>query len=603
MTGDSKGEMSKVVGIDLGTTFSVAAYVERGRVKVIPTPEGGNLIPSVVAFTDGKAPVVGKVARAQAAANPSGTILSIKRLMGSDERIEIGKKSFTPQEISGFILSKVKSDVEEYLDENIEKAVITVPAYFDDNQRQATIEAGKLAGLNVMRIISEPTAAALAYGLHKENIHHIVVWDLGGGTFDVSILELGDGVFEVKAVNGNTHLGGDDWDRKIMNYLIDEFRNRYGIDLSESRIACQRLKEAAEKAKKELSIKCFTKLGIPCVVDGINLEMNLSRGKFEDITHDLLEMMIAPTRQALSDAKLSIDDIDQIVLVGGSTRMPAVQGLAKHLFNKEPYKNLNPDEVVAIGAAIQSGILTGEVRNVALVDVTPLSLGIEAQGGIFAKIIERNTAIPRTAGQIFTTAEDNQTQVDIHILQGERALAADNISLGEFTLKDIPFARKGEPQVEVTFHIDSNGVLEVTAQDLYMENEESVVLKSPKRMSEEQIQKIVKEAKSYSIRDKKRKEKIQIEILAENMISAARLVMEEGKEVLTNSECDRLEGAILEVKTALARRNAEEIKLRTNNLKELIEIIYNGIKPMIGKSRLSAGFDIQSCQTIIEQQI
>ncbi|MBU4445761.1 molecular chaperone DnaK, partial [bacterium] len=564
-----------------GTTFSVAAYAEKGRVRVIPTPEGGNLIPSVVAFTDGKAPVVGKVARSQAVANPLGTVLSVKRLMGSDEKIEIGEKSFTPQEISGFILSKVKSDVEEYLDEEVKRAVITVPAYFNDNQRQATIEAGKLAGLDVMRIISEPTAAALAYGLHKENIHHIVVWDLGGGTFDVSILELGDGVFEAKSVNGNTHLGGDDWDRRIVEYMMGKFTNRHGIDLNENRTACQRLKEAAEKAKKELSVKRYTNIRIPFIVSGVNLGMSLNREKFEDITQDLLEMMITPTRQALSDAKLSIDDIDQIVLVGGSTRMPAVQELARRIFNKEPYKNLNPDEVVALGAAIQSGILTGEVRDVALVDVTPLSLGIEVQGSIFTKIIERNTAIPTSAGQIFTTAEDNQTQVDIHILQGERALAADNISLGEFTLKDIPFAQKGEPQIEVTFHIDSNGVLKVTAQDLYTENEDSVVLTSPKRMTEEQIRKIVKEAKAYSIKDKEHKKEIQTKIRAENMILAARLVMEEGKEVLAYSECDMVEKIIFELKSALTQGDIEGIRLKTEELRMLNKSIYNSAKSRI----------------------
>lgn len=571
-------KMSKTIGIDLGTTFSVAAYIENGKAKVIPSSEGGNLIPSVVAFTESGSKLAGRLAKAQAAANPARTITSIKRWMGSDKNIEIDGKIYTPQEISGLILRKVKKEAEAFLGQEVKKAVITVPAYFNDNQRQATMEAAVLTGLDVMRIINEPTAASLAYGLHKEDAHLILVWDLGGGTFDVSILELGQGVFEVKAVNGDTHLGGDDWDRRITDYLAEEFKKIHKIDLRGNRIALQRLKEASEKAKKDLSQKPVTNIRIPFIAQDKELEASLIRAKFEELTKDLLEKMIGPTKQALKDAKLSPHDIDKVVLVGGSTRMPAVQKLARELFGKEPYMDIDPDEAVAIGAAIQAGILTGEVNDVTLVDITPLSLGIETIGGISTKIIERNNSIPVSRSQIFTTARDNQTQVDIHILQGERALAKDNISLGKFTLDNIPSARRGEPQIEVAFQIDANGILQVSALDLHTENQKSIRLSSSNRLSQDQINRMLEEAKIYTEEDEKSKEYIQIGIKAEGMMASAQIIIEEGYEILDRFQKDELEKGILKIKTALAQGKGEEIKLETNRLKKLIEVIYDEVK-------------------------
>lgn len=570
-------KMSKTIGIDLGTTFSVAAYIENGKAKVIPSSEGGNLIPSVVAFTESGSKLAGRLAKAQAAANPARTITSIKRWMGSDKNIEIDGKIYTPQEISGLILRKVKKEAEAFLGQEVKKAVITVPAYFNDNQRQATMEAAVLTGLDVMRIINEPTAASLAYGLHKEDAHLILVWDLGGGTFDVSILELGQGVFEVKAVNGDTHLGGDDWDRRITDYLAEEFKKIHKIDLRGNRIALQRLKEASEKAKKDLSQKPVTNIRIPFIAQDKELEASLIRAKFEELTKDLLEKMIGPTKQALKDAKLSPHDIDKVVLVGGSTRMPAVQKLARELFGKEPYMDIDPDEAVAIGAAIQAGILTGEVNDVTLVDITPLSLGIETIGGISTKIIERNNSIPVSRSQIFTTARDNQTQVDIHILQGERALAKDNISLGKFTLDNIPSARRGEPQIEVAFQIDANGILQVSALDLHTENQKSIRLSSSNRLSQDQINRMLEEAKIYTEEDEKSKEYIQIGIKAEGMMASAQIIIEEGYEILDRFQKDELEKGILKIKTALAQGKGEEIKLETNRLKKLIEVIYQSL--------------------------
>jgi len=570
--------MSKAIGIDLGTTFSVVAYIENGKASVIPSREGGNLVPSVVAFTEDGAQLVGKVARAQAVANPAWTIASIKRCMGSDKKIAVNGKIYTPQEISGLILRKVKKEAEEFLGQEVKKAVITVPAYFNDNQRQATMEAAILSGLEVMRIINEPTAASLAYGLHKEDAHHILVWDLGGGTFDVSILELGQGVFEAKAVSGNTQLGGDDWDQRIMDYLAEEFKKVHKIDVREDRIALQRLKEASEKAKKELSLKFVANIRIPFVAQEKDLETSLSRAKFEELSKDLLEKMIAPTKQALKDANLTPQDIDRVVFVGGSTRMPAVQQLARELFGKEPYRDINPDEVVAVGAAIQAGVLAGVVNEVTLVDVTPLSLGLETMGGIFTKIIERNTSIPVSRSQIFTTARDNQTQVDIYILQGERALASDNISLGKFTLDNIPFARRGEPQIEVTFHIDTNGILQVSALDLHTENQKSIKLNSPKRLSQGQMNKMLEKAEIYAEDDEKRKEHIKIGIQAEGMIASAHMVIEEGLEILDKFQMDEIEMAILKVKKALAQGKSKKIKLQTDELRKLIGVIYDEIK-------------------------
>lgn len=584
--------MSKVIGIDLGTTFSVAAFMNNGRPEIIPNVEGGRLTPSVVAFTEGGGQLIGNLARTQAVANPEHTISSIKRSMGTDKKIEIKGKKYSPQEISSFILRKVKEDAEDYLNEKIKKAVITVPAYFNDNQRQATMEAGALAGLEVMRILNEPTAASLAYGLHKKDAHYILVWDLGGGTFDVSILELGNGVFEVKAVGGNTLLGGDDWDQRIIDFLADRFKELHGVDLRKDSIALQRLKEASEKAKKDLSTRTSTNIKIPFIWQGEDLLIALSREQFEELTRDLLEKMIGPTKQTLSDAKLTPNQIDEVVLVGGSTRMPAVQRLAKELLEKEPYKDINPDEAVALGAAIQANILIGEIKDVVLIDVTPLSLGIETEGGIFAKIIERNTAVPTSSGQIFTTAKDNQGQVDIHVLQGERLLVSDNISLGKFEFSDIPLSRRGEPQIEVTFHLDVNGILQVRGLDLYTENEKSVQISSSSRLPQEQISKMIKDAQIHAEDDQKRKEEIQIGIQAESMIQAAQIVLEEGESSIDKSDVNKIEKLILAIKTTLYKGEYKDTKTKIDELRKLVEFFYNVFKQkarMAENSRIKVG--------------
>ncbi len=501
--------------------------------------------------------------------------------MGSEHRVIVGESEFTPQEISGFILGKIKKDIQDKLQQAVSKVVITVPAYFDDNQRQATIEAGKLAGFDVMRIISEPTAAALAYGLHREDIHNILVWDLGGGTFDVSILELGDGVFEVKAVNGNTHLGGDDWDQKIVEHLIERIRNEEGIDITEDRPSLQRLKEAAEKAKIKLSSREITRIRLPFVSGRVEFQTELTRYKFNELGKDILRKMVEPTKQAMADARLSSNNIDRVVLVGGSTRMPAVQNLAKELFQKEPYRKINPDEVVAIGAAVQAGILLGEIEDVALVDVTPLSMGIETQGGIFAKLIERNSSIPISAGQIFTTAKDNQAQVDIRIFQGERALTMDNIYLGEFILEDIPLARRGTLQIEVTFHIDQNGILSASALDLHTEIEKSIVLKSSQRMTEDQINRSIKEAERYSEEDEKQRTYIQLGIQAENMIAAAEVFVEENEESLNQGDVAVVRKCIFDVQNALAGGDPDEIELTTKELKKCLQSVSDQVKRVL----------------------
>lgn len=565
-----------IIGIDLGTTNSVVAFVEGGRATIIPNNEGSRLTPSVVAFTKNGKRLVGQLARRQAVANPQHTIASIKRRMGSDYRVKIDGKEYAPQEISSLILQKLKTDAENYLGERVEKAVITVPAYFNDNQRQATKDAGIIAGLEVIRIINEPTAASLAYGLDMEDVHTILVWDLGGGTFDVSTLELGEGVFEVKAVNGNTWLGGDDWDERIIDYLADEFQKEHEIDLRQDEMTFQRLKEAAEKAKIELSTTLTTDIKLPFITtspDGpLHLEATLSRVKFEELTKDLLQKMIGPTKQVLADAHLEPEEIDRVVLVGGSTRMPAVQELVRSLIGKEPYKNINPDEAVAIGAAIQAGVLTGQVRKVVLVDVTPLSLGIETQGGIFAKIIERNTTIPTSKGQIFTTARDNQSEVDIHILQGEREIASYNMSLDRFQLTDIPLAPRAEPRIEVTFEIDVNGILHVSAKDLHTDNERRIRTTSSNKLTEQEIERMIKEAQVYSEEDKRQREEIQIRIQAESMIYAAQGCIKEAKDIADKAQVEEIEKAIRKIKTALADGESQKIKSRTEELKELIKI-------------------------------
>ncbi|MCG2675930.1 molecular chaperone DnaK [bacterium] len=574
--------MAKVIGIDLGTTFSVAAHMVNGRAEVLPNAEGGRLTPSVVAFTRDGRRLVGQLARRQAVANPEKTIASIKREMGTDYKVKIDGREYTPQEISSLILRKVKNDAQNYLGEEIKKAVITVPAYFNDSQRQATKDAGIIAGLDVLRIINEPTAAALAYGLEREDIHTILVWDLGGGTFDVSILELGEGVFEVKAVNGNTRLGGDDYDQRIIDYLTEEFEGEEGIDLRGNRMAWQRVREAAEEAKIELSQRLITEINLPFIArdeqGSRHLNVTLTREKFEAMTEDLRKKMVGPTKQALTDAGLKPGDIDRVILVGGATRMPAVQELVREMFGKEPYKEINPDEVVAMGAAIQAGILTGEVKERVLIDVTPLSLGIVTQGGIFARIISRNTTIPTSCGQIFTTARDNQTVVDVHVLQGEREMARDNISLGKFQLGDIPPQPRGIPQIEVSFDIDVNGILHVTACDLHTENEQKVRITSSRRLSEEEIERMVKEAKIHAQEDRRKKEEVQIGIQAENMIYAAQMTREEGKDIVDKSDLEEMERAILELKTALAGGDSQEIKSRTEDLKKVIELLYREIK-------------------------
>jgi molecular chaperone DnaK len=569
--------MAKAIGIDLGTTYSVAAVIEDGRAKVIKNAEGENLTPSVVAETAHGHRLVGSVAKSQASANPERTVASIKRQMGTDFRVTLNGRSYSPQEISAFILRKIKADVENYFREEIEKAVITVPAYFNDGQRHATKEAGIMAGFDVIRIINEPTAASLAYGLDREEIQTILVWDLGGGTFDVSILELGDGFFHVKAVNGNTKLGGDDWDERLVDYLAEKFLSEYRVDIKSDKVAFQRLKEAGEKAKRELSFRPAAEVSLNSIkIDRSgfkDLEVSIDREIFEDITADLREKLLGPTRQALADAKLSPEGIDRVVLVGGSTRMPAVRELVEKIFHKKPYIKINPDEVVAIGAAVQAGVLTGEINDVVLVDVTPLSLGIETEGGLFAKIIPRNSTIPTSAGQIFTNAEDNQTVMDFHVLQGEREMAIDNISLGQFRLTEIPPLPRGKAQVEVTFEIDVNGMVKVSAQDLYTEEQTSIRMDASHLLSDEQMEQTIREAEAHAEEDMKRREDIEINIKADGMIRAAELVMEERRNRISASYLYEIKSALLDLKAALAGGESRVVENSTKKLRKLLKKI------------------------------
>ena len=516
--------MGKIIGIDLGTTNSCVAVLEGGEPTVIANAEGNRTTPSIVAFTKEGERLVGQVAKRQAVVNSERTIMSIKREMGTNYTVDIDGKKYSPQEISAMILSKLKADAEAYLGEKVTQAVITVPAYFSDSQRQATKDAGKIAGLEVLRIINEPTAAALAYGLDKgENKNQkVLIYDLGGGTFDVSILEIGDGVFEVLSTNGNTRLGGDDFDNKIIEYLVNEFKKSNGIDLSTDKMAMQRLKEAAEKAKIELSSTMKTNINLPFITADAtgpkHLDIDLTRQKFDALTENLVKATMEPTNKALQDAGLTVNDINRVILVGGSTRIPAVCEAVKNLIGKEPYKGINPDECVAIGAAIQAGVLGGEVKNVLLLDVTPLSLGIETLGGVFTKLIERNTTIPTSKSQIFSTAADNQTSVDIHVLQGEREMARDNKTLGSFSLTGIPPARRGIPQIEVKFDIDANGIVHVTATDLGTKKEQSVTITSSTNLSEADIEKAIKDAEQYAEEDKKRKEEVDAKNGLDQMI-------------------------------------------------------------------------------------
>jgi len=571
--------MSKVIGIDLGTTNSCVAVLEGGEPTVIANAEGARTTPSVVAFTKNGERLVGETAKRQAITNPDRTIASIKRHMGENYHVEIDGKQYTPQDISAMILAKLKADAESYLGEKVTEAVITVPAYFSDAQKQATKDAGKIAGLDVKRIINEPTAASLAYGLDKaEGSHKILVYDLGGGTFDVSVLELGDGVFEVLATNGDTHLGGDDFDNKIMDFLADSFQKEHGVDLRQDNMALQRLKEAAEKAKKELSSAQTTKINLPFITvtaDGpLHLDMDLTRARFDQLTSDLVDRSIEPMNKAMRDAGVTPADLDKVILVGGSTRIPAVQAAVQRVTGKEPFKGINPDECVAVGASIQAGVLTGEVNDVLLLDVTPLSLSIETLGGIATKLIERNTTIPTKKSQIFSTAADNQTTVDIHVLQGEREMASDNITLGRFQLSGIAPAPRGIPQIEVTFDIDANGIVNVSAKDLGTGKEQKITITSSTKLSEDEINEKIKEAERYAEEDKKHKEEIETKNQAEGMIFEVEKQMNELGDKVNDSEKTAVENAKKDLQEAL-NNNAS-----TEDLKSKMEALTNAFYPI-----------------------
>lgn len=583
--------MSKIIGIDLGTTNSCVAVMEGGEATVIPNPEGNRTTPSVVAFKDGER-LVGEVAKRQAITNPN-TVISIKRHMGTDYKVDIEGKSYSPQEISAIILQKLKADAEAYLGEKVTKAVITVPAYFNDSQRQATKDAGKIAGLEVDRIVNEPTAAALAYGLEKEDDQTILVYDLGGGTFDVSILELGDGFFEVKATSGDNKLGGDDFDEVIMDHLVAEFKKENGIDLSQDKMAMQRLKDAAEKAKKDLSGVTQTQISLPFITADAtgpkHLELTLTRAKFDELSADLVERTLGPTRRALSDAGLSSSDIDKVVLVGGSTRIPAVQEAIKKLTGKDPHKGVNPDEVVALGAAVQAGVLTGDVKDVVLLDVTPLSLGIETMGGVFTKLIERNTTIPTSKSQVFSTAADNQPSVDIHVLQGEREMAADNKTLGRFQLTDIPPAPRGVPQIEVTFDIDANGIVNVKAKDLGTNKEQSITITSSSGLSEEEIDKMVQEAEANAEADKKRREQVELRNEADQLVFSTEKTLKDLGDNVDQAEKDKAEAAKDKLKKALEADNTDDIKAAKDELQEIVTALTTKLYEQAAQAQQDSG--------------
>ena len=581
--------MGKIIGIDLGTTNSCVSVMEGGEAVVIPNAEGNRTTPSVVAFSKNGERLVGQIAKRQAVTNPDNTVISIKRKMGTADKVNIEGDSFSPQEISAMILQKLKADAENYLGQKVTQAVITVPAYFNDSQRQATKDAGKIAGLEVLRIINEPTAAALAYGMDKEQDQKILIYDLGGGTFDVSILDIGDGVFEVLSTNGNTHLGGDDFDEAIINYLVDEFKKSNGIDLKNDKMAMQRLKEAAEKAKIELSGVQQTQINLPFITADAtgpkHLDINLTRAKFEELIHDLVESTATPVNNALKDAGLSVNDIHKVLLVGGSTRVPAVQALVKRLIGKEADKGINPDECVAIGAAIQGGVLSGDVKDLVLLDVTPLSLGIETYGGVFTKLIERNTTIPTKKSQVFvfSTAADGQTSVEVHVLQGEREMAAYNKTLGRFQLTGIPAAPRGVPQIEVTFDIDANGIVHVSAKDMATGNSQNVSITASTNLTDEDIEKAVKDAEAHASEDKKKKEEIEVKNNAESLVYNSEKTLGELGDKISAEEKAKVETEIDNTKKALETNDTEKIKEATEKLTkvfyEMSEQLYKNANP------------------------
>ena len=563
--------MNKIVGIDLGTTNSLVSIVEGGEPMVVPSAEGDYLFPSVVGFSKTGERLVGAVAKRQAISNPERTVISIKRHIGTDHKVKIDDKDYSPQEISAMILQKIKADAEAYLGFTIEKAVITVPAYFNDSERQATKDAGTIAGLEVVRIINEPTASSMAYGFDKlDTTENVLVWDLGGGTFDVSILELGGGVFEVKATAGNMRLGGDDWDQRIMDWLIDEFKKAHGIDLRTDRVALQRLKEAAENAKKSLSTETVTKINLPFIAADASgpkhLDIELARGKFQEMTADLIEKCAEPANRALADSGLGINSINRIILVGGSTRMPAVQDKVRQMFGKEPSREIDPDKVVALGAGIQGAILAGEVKDIVLLDVTSLSLGIETVGGVFTKLIERNTQIPCSKSRIFTTAADGQTVVEVHVLQGERELASHNKSLGRFELRNIPPAPRGVPQIEVTFEIDANGIVNVSAKDMATGNKQKITIQSPTNLSQDEIDRMVKEAAIYAEEDAKRRDESQTRNKANIEIDTAERTLRELSEKIPLEQQRRLRDCIDRLRMSLQTYDLEKIKQDTKKL-------------------------------------